>query len=104
MEPDTWVSTPCHVHFSVSQTISLGIIQRVNTDYHHGDCPAGSFGCGVQMKTGDHVHPVVGRIRAWDALIILSRGRVSSRLFIFHLSFSPTSIIFLSRRLNAWTP
>ena len=79
---------------SISRTKSLWVIRRVNTDYHHGDCLAGSFWCGVQMKTGDHVHPVVGRIRAWDALIILLRLRVSSLLFISHLSFLPHFIYF----------
>ena len=79
---------------SIFRTKSLGIVRRVNTDYHHGDCPVGSFWCGEQMKTGDHDHPVVGRIRAWDALIILFRRPVSSLLFISHLSFSPASFIF----------
>ena len=41
------------------------------------------------MKAGDLDHPVVGRIRAWDALIILFRRPVSSLLFISHLPFSP---------------
>ena len=45
------------------------------------------------MKTGDHEHPLVGRIRAWDALIILLRLQVSSppfisRLFKFSTSFT----------------
>ena len=66
-----------------------GSYEGVNTDYHHGDCPLGSFWCGVQMKAGDLDHPVVGRIRAWDALIILFRRPVSSLLFISHLPFSP---------------
>ena len=47
------------------------------------------------MKTGDRDHQVVGRIRAWDALIILFRRPVSSLLFISHLSISPTAFIFL---------
>ena len=83
VEPDTWVSTPCHV-LAVSRTKSLGNIRRMNTDYHHGDRPAGSIWFGGQMRTGDHEHPLVGRIRPWDALIILRRLPVSPRF--------PTSI------------
>jgi hypothetical protein len=60
VEPDTWVSTPA-MPCPFPGTKSLGIIRRVNTDYHHGDCPVGSFWCGVQMKTGDH------NIRLWGA-------------------------------------
>ena len=43
------------------------------------------------MKTGDHEHPLVGRIRAWDALIILHRLPVSPVQFISHLFFFPAS-------------
>jgi len=108
---------PYHV-LTVSRTKSLGIIRRVNTDYHHGDCPTGSFWCGLQMKTGDDRHSLVGRIRSWDALIILLREPVSPLPFISHLLFPPSSFfmvsdpvsfiyyyfIFLSRRLSSWIP
>ena len=49
------------------------------------------------MKTGDDEHPLVGRIRAWDALIILLRLQVSSPPFIsrsFKFSTSFTSYGF----------
>ena len=41
------------------------------------------------MKTGDHEHPLVGRIRAWDGLIILHRLPVSPLPFTSHLFSSP---------------
>ena len=49
----------------------------MNTDYHHGDCPVGPFWSDVQMKTADREHRLLGRIRLWDALIILLRLPVS---------------------------
>lgn len=91
----------------VSRTKSLGIVRRVNTDYRRGDCPAGSLWCGAQMRTDDHEHPVRGRIRAWDGLIILLRLPVSPPLFISHLLFfsalpsflfSPIECVDLSAR------
>lgn len=94
-ESDIWISAPCPV-LSVSGITSLGIIRRVNTDYRHGDCPAGSFWCDAQMKTGDHEHPLVGRIRVWDALIILFRHPVSLQPLISHLRFPPPPFLVVS--------
>ena len=93
MEPNIWVSAPCNA-LSVFGTKSLGTIRRVNTDYHHGDCPTGSFWCDVQIKTGDHEHPLVGRIRGWDGLIILVRQQVSPQPLISRLFFSTPFISY----------
>jgi len=41
------------------------------------------------MRTGDREYPLVGRIRSWDALIILLRLPVSPLLFISRQLFHP---------------
>jgi len=80
-------SLQCPVRFGAKP---LGIIRGVNTDYHCGDCPTGSFWCDVQMKTGDHEHSLVGRIRGWDGLIILVRSPVSPPTSHFPPIFFPS--------------
>ena len=45
------------------------------------------------MKAGDYTHPLVGRIRPWDALIILLRLPVSPGLQFIPRLFFPASFI-----------
>lgn len=72
----------------------------MNTDYHHGDYPIGFFWCDGQIQTGDHEHPLRGRIRSWDGLIILRRLEVSTLLLISHPIFCfPWADLFSSPRL-----